>query len=187
MNETPRPEKKARKEPDTVLYTWVESPVARLLLRSDGEVLTGVDFDGGRSMPDILPSWRKDTGWFRPVERQLEAYFARRLRVFEVPLSFKGTAFQDEVWAVLLRIPYGETVSYGFVAREVGRPKGARAVGQAIGQNPISIIVPCHRVVGGQGALTGYGGGMERKVWLLGHEARALGRNPRWPEFRPAR
>ena len=109
--------------------------------------------------------------------RELDAYFAGRLRQFTVPLDLRGTAFQLRVWEVLYGIPYGETRSYGEVAQAVGKPKAARAVGQANGRNPISIIVPCHRVIGSDGGLTGYGGGLHRKKALLDLESAALRSN----------
>jgi methylated-DNA-[protein]-cysteine S-methyltransferase len=110
---------------------------------------------------------------FGAVRQQLTAYFAGRLRKFEVALAVEGSAFQKQVWRALLDIPFGETESYGQLARRIGNEKASRAVGLANGRNPISIIVPCHRVIGADGSLTGYGGGMERKKWLLEHEKRS--------------
>lgn len=98
---------------------------------------------------------------------QLEAYFAKQRRTFDLPLDLRGTPFQRAVWEALLRIPFGESRTYGGIAQELGRPRSARAVGQAVGANPVSVIVPCHRVLGQNGSLTGYGGGLERKVALL--------------------
>ena len=111
------------------------------------------------------------------LAQELNAYFAGRLRQFTVPLDLRGTAFQLRVWEVLYGIPYGETRSYGEVAQAVGKPKAARAVGQANGRNPVSIIVPCHRVIGSHGGLTGYGGGLQRKKALLDLESAALASN----------
>src|ERR1700690_2867719 len=108
--------------------------------------------------------------------RQLAEYFAGARRVFDLPLALHGTPFQQRVWRALTEIPYGETWSYGQLAKRIGNPKASRAVGLANGSNPISILVPCHRVIGADGSLTGYGGGMERKQWLLRHEGFA-GRN----------
>jgi methylated-DNA-[protein]-cysteine S-methyltransferase len=105
------------------------------------------------------------------TREQLDRYFAGELTVFDLPLDPAGTPFQRQVWDELLRIPIGETISYGELARRVGRPGSARAVGAANGQNPISIVIPCHRVIGSDGKLTGYGGGLPRKAWLLDHEA----------------
>jgi methylated-DNA-[protein]-cysteine S-methyltransferase len=110
--------------------------------------------------------------------RQLEAYFAGRLTRFELPLALSGTPLQERVWRALLTIPYGETVAYSDVARDVSAERAVRAVGGAIGKNPVGIVVPCHRVVGKSGAITGYAGGVANKVWLLAHEARARGEGP---------
>ena len=108
-----------------------------------------------------------DARAFDEVRRQLDAYFLGRRRKFDVPMRGAGTAFQEEVWAALCEIPYGETWSYGQLAARIGRPAGSRAVGAANGQNPLSILVPCHRVIGADGKLTGYGGGLPAKQWLL--------------------
>lgn len=110
--------------------------------------------------------------------RQLEAYFAGRLTRFDLPLGLTGTALQERVWRALLTIPYGETVAYSDVARDVAAERAVRAVGGAIGKNPVGIVVPCHRVVGKSGAITGYAGGVANKVWLLAHEARTRGEGP---------
>lgn len=117
-----------------------------------------------------------DAGCRDRVIAELDAYFAGELRQFSVPLDLRGTEFQREVWDILLQIPYGETWSYGQVARHIGRPLASRAVGRAVGTNPVSIIVPCHRVIGTGGGLVGYGGGLERKKALLELEARVAGR-----------
>jgi methylated-DNA-[protein]-cysteine S-methyltransferase len=117
----------------------------------------------------------RDDMSFRGVAEQLRAYFAGELRRFEIPLSMVGTDFQRSAWDELTRIPFGATISYAEQAVRMGRPGAARAVGAANGRNPIAIIVPCHRVIGANGTLTGYGGGLDRKEWLLGLEACALG------------
>lgn len=153
-----------------MLYTWMESPVAPLLLTGDGVALTGLHMAGGRGTPEVSADWRQDPAWFGPVLKELSAYFAGERPRFQTPLRLRGTAFQRTVWETLRQIPYGQTVSYGSLALTIGRPTGARAVGMAVGQNPVSIIVPCHRVIGKDGSLTGYGGGLERKAWLLRHE-----------------
>lgn len=127
------------------------------------------DHKGG---PAPKSAWRRDEGPFAAVCEQLTEYFAGRLREFEVRLAPEGTEFQKKVWQELGQIPFGTTISYGELARRIGQPAASRAVGAANGQNPISIIVPCHRVIGANGTLTGYGGGIERKKWLLEHEAR---------------
>ncbi len=115
---------------------------------------------------------RPDDGPFREARRQLEAYFEGELREFTLELAPEGTLFRQKVWRALLDIPYGATESYGALALRIGLPQAARAVGLANGRNPISIVVPCHRVIGKSGALVGYGGGLERKQWLLAHEQR---------------
>jgi methylated-DNA-[protein]-cysteine S-methyltransferase len=161
--------------PET-LYTVIPSPIGDLLLTSDGERLTRLymrPVDG--SDWRIEPGWRHDAAALADVSGQLDAYFAGDLRSFDVPLAPAGTSFQQAVWKLLLAIPFGETASYGELARELGKPNGSRAVGVANGSNPISIIVPCHRVIGSTGSLTGYGGGLPRKAWLLAHERAAVG------------
>jgi len=147
----------------------VSSPIGRLLLASDGHALTGLwmldaDKHSARVEKGLTPS--PET--FTEVAAQLEEYFAGDRKEFTVPLAPSGTAFQLAVWTQLTRIPYGSTISYGDIARALGkRPVAARAVGLANGANPISIIVPCHRVIGSDGSLTGYGGGLDRKELLL--------------------
>ena len=116
--------------------------------------------------------WIESAATLAQAREQLEAYFAGELRAFTLPLRARGTPFQQQVWQALTRIPYGETTSYGAIAAQIGMPGSARAVGAANGQNPIAIVVPCHRVIGANGSLVGYGGGLERKTWLLSHEAR---------------
>jgi methylated-DNA-[protein]-cysteine S-methyltransferase len=151
-----------------LLYTRADSPVGELLLVGDGRSLHGLHFAAGTSPP---PGATADRDPFAPVLAQLGEYFAGERTAFELELSMRGREFQRAVWAVLLDIPYGETTSYGEIARRVGRPGKARAVGRANGSNPIAVIVPCHRVIGADGKLTGYGGGMERKGLLLDLEA----------------
>jgi methylated-DNA-[protein]-cysteine S-methyltransferase len=154
-------------------YTWEQSPVGRLLIAGDRSALRFVLFAEGRSEVQPKPDWREDDGRLAEAVRQLREYFAGGLTHFDVPLAMHGTPFQQRVWKELQGIPYGQTVSYGELALRVGCPNGSRAVGLANGANPISIIVPCHRVVGSDGALVGYGGGLRNKEWLLAHE-RAL-------------
>jgi methylated-DNA-[protein]-cysteine S-methyltransferase len=148
----------------------VGSPIGRLLLLGDGHALTGLwMLDAGRHpAPGAADPGPGSPEAFRQVAAQLEAYFAGDLKEFTVPLAPSGTPFQLAVWTELTKIPYGSTVSYGDIARALGkRPVAARAVGLANGANPISVIVPCHRVIGSDGSLTGYGGGLERKELLL--------------------
>jgi methylated-DNA-[protein]-cysteine S-methyltransferase len=125
------------------------------------------DHKGG---PALEPAWRRDEGPFDTVCEQLTEYFGGGLQEFDLLLAPAGTEFQKKVWQELCQIPFGASISYGELARRIGQPAASRAVGRANGQNPISIIVPCHRVIGANGTLTGYGGGIERKKWLLEHE-----------------
>jgi methylated-DNA-[protein]-cysteine S-methyltransferase len=154
------------------LYTYIDSPIGRLLLRSDGTALTGLYMDSSAHPPRGMDTWVEDRN-AQPLPdavRQLDEYFAGRRREFDLPWRLDGTEFQQRVWKTLLEIRYGETWSYGELARRLGNPNASRAVGLANGRNPISIMVPCHRVIGADGSLTGYGGGLERKRWLLAHE-----------------
>ena len=142
-----------------------ESPVGPLTLMSNGKALTHCEFENPRYPYDAAP--RGEDPIIAKARRQLDAYFSGRLRTFDLPLAPQGTEFQQRVWAVLLKIPYGATRSYGQQAVAIGAPKAVRAVGLANGRNPIAIIIPCHRVLGANGSLTGYGGGMARKQLLL--------------------
>jgi methylated-DNA-[protein]-cysteine S-methyltransferase len=151
----------------TILYTTVDSPIGELLLLSDGDALTGLYMQEGRKPRKIADDWVASTAPFADVRTQLAEYFAGNRTTFDVRLAPEGAPFEREVWHALEEIPYGETVSYGEIARRVGQPTAARAVGLANGRNPISVIVPCHRVIGADGSLTGYGGGLERKRLLL--------------------
>jgi methylated-DNA-[protein]-cysteine S-methyltransferase len=150
-----------------------ESPVGPLTLVSDGAALAGVYFESQRH--GRPPAGPKGTDKIIDMARkQLDSYFAGKRKAFDVPLRPVGTAFQTRVWNALLRIPYGETASYGAIANAIGSPKAVRAVGAANGRNPIPIIIPCHRVIGANGSLTGFGGGMARKEMLLDLERGAL-------------
>lgn len=146
-------------------FVVVQSPVGDLTLTEENGALTGLYF-GRRS----LEGEEGLTALLERAFQQLEEYFAGKRKQFDLPLSLRGTEFQRQVWAALRDIPYGETRSYGQIAQAVGRPKAVRAVGMANHRNPISIIVPCHRVVGADGSLTGYGGGLENKKFLLALE-----------------
>lgn len=148
------------------LWDVVESPVGDLVLSGDGEHLTGLAFRNG-ALPAGLPTPEP----FAEVREQLSAYFDGERKEFDVPLRLEGPPFSQAVWTKLREVGFGETVSYGWLAASVGAPKAVRAVGAANGRNPVAIIVPCHRVVGSDGKLTGYGGGLERKAWLLDLEA----------------
>ncbi|ROH85968.1 methylated-DNA--[protein]-cysteine S-methyltransferase [Stagnimonas aquatica] len=155
------------------IYTTINSPVGDLTLSAVAGRLTGLLFEDNRYPPD-REGWRRDDAdsALRAACAQLEEYFAGRRKGFQLPMNSKGTEFQQKVWAALLEIPFGETRSYGEQARLIGDHKAVRAVGLANGRNPIPIIVPCHRVIGADGSMTGFGGGIERKKWLLAHEAR---------------
>jgi len=147
---------------------WIwPSPVGKLLLLDDGQGLCGLQFQDGAHPLEIEKNWKKQRSPFVRVMQQLEEYFAGRLQKFTIPLSLHGTAFQLSVWKALQAIPYGETVSYGTISKKIGNPKASRAVGAANGNNPVSIIVPCHRVIGSTGKLVGYGGGLTIKTALL--------------------
>ncbi len=167
-----------------IYYTQVDSPIGPLLLTADGTALTGLHMSPLRPGPatgDVARDWgltgatgtwvaQADAAPLREAAAQLAAYFTGRLTAFDVPLALHGTEFQRRVWTALQAIPYGTTISYGDLARWVGNPQGSRAVGLANGRNPIAIIVPCHRVIGTNGKLTGYGGGLPRKAALLDFE-----------------
>lgn len=155
-------------------YTYLNSPVGNLLLAGDGEVLELISFPAGSRTRKPLPGWRRDASPFKEAARQLNAYFAGELTAFDLPLRFNGTDFQRSVWRALMDIPFGETVTYAELARSVGRPTASRAVGAANGANPLPIVAPCHRVIGANGALTGFGGGIATKEILLRHEGVAV-------------
>jgi methylated-DNA-[protein]-cysteine S-methyltransferase len=155
-------------------YTTMKSPIGPLLLVGDRGGLRFVHFATGRRPKSPDPDWIQDQLPFQEAIRQLEAYFAGKLQDFDLPLVLDGTEFQLLVWRNLRKIPYGETVSYGQLARRIGSPDAARAVGLANGSNPIPIIIPCHRVIGSNGDLTGFGGGLPVKKKLLALESRQL-------------
>jgi methylated-DNA-[protein]-cysteine S-methyltransferase len=159
----------------TLVYTCVDSPIGELLLVGDGSTLHGLVMQDGKHPVDIDPSWERDDDAFADARRQLGEYFAGERRAFDLPVHLEGTEFQVRVWEALREIPYGTTISYGELARRVGRPAGARAVGAANGRNPVAVVVPCHRVIGADGSLTGFGGGVERKQLLLGLESEQAG------------
>jgi methylated-DNA-[protein]-cysteine S-methyltransferase len=151
-------------------YSEIDSPVGTLLLRGDGAALTGTYMQKQRYRPPLPDHYVRDDAKFRTTREQLTAYFAGKLQKFDLPLAPQGTPFQQMVWQALLDIPFGATESYGQLAKRINHDGAARAVGLANGHNPIGIIIPCHRVIGANGSLTGYGGGIERKQWLLNHE-----------------
>jgi methylated-DNA-[protein]-cysteine S-methyltransferase len=152
-------------------FSYFESPIGRLLLTSDGTALTGLYMEPSRKA-QCTDGWIEDVtvAPLSATVRQLTEYFEGTRREFDLPLRLQGTVFQQRVWRQLTEIPYGQTWSYGQLAQRIDKPSASRAVGLANGRNPISILVPCHRVIGADGSLTGYGGGIERKRWLLVHE-----------------
>ncbi|MFH8366820.1 methylated-DNA--[protein]-cysteine S-methyltransferase [Streptomyces sp. NPDC018031] len=155
----------------TRVHTLVDSPYGPLTLVATDGVLSGLYMVGQRHRPAEETFGSPDDTPFTEVTRQLDAYFTGGLTEFDLPLRMAGTPFQLRVWEQLRRIPYGETISYGTLADRLGQPSASRAVGLANGKNPIGIIVPCHRVVGASGSLTGYGGGLDRKRRLLDFES----------------
>jgi methylated-DNA-[protein]-cysteine S-methyltransferase len=157
-------------------YSQISSPIGDLLLVSNGAALTGVYMQCHQRGPEFGDEWRRDDALLGSAREQLRAYFDGELREFDLSLAARGTEFQRRAWDELCRIPFGTTISYAELARRLGQPTATRAVGAANGRNPISIIVPCHRVIGANGTLTGYGGGLDRKEWLLRHEAGVLAR-----------
>jgi methylated-DNA-[protein]-cysteine S-methyltransferase len=156
------------------VYKSIASPYGKLKLVASDKGLAAVLWENDDPRRVRLGALKpgSDNRFLNEAEKQLKAYFAGRLKKFTVPLDFKGTDFQKSVWAALLTIPFGETRSYGEIARQIGRPEASRAVGAANGRNPISIITPCHRVLGSNGRLTGFAGGLEAKDHLLRHEGR---------------
>src|SRR5215471_18501441 len=157
-----------------LFYTWYESPVGPLLLAGSRTGLNYISFSRGRHAVAVDPEWTEGHPLFDNVIQQLREYFDGERKTFSLTLFPEGTDFQKAVWSELRRIPYGETISYKELAERIGRPKAVRAVGAANGANPIPIIVPCHRVIGNDGSLTGFGGGLPLKKRLLELESRQL-------------
>ena len=151
---------------DTTYYTFVDSPVGSLLLTGKTYLET-LDFPAGKTRKDPKADWVHDPTRFKEASDQLKAYFKGELKTFDLDLDLKGTEFQKKVWQALTAIPYGKTTSYGELARQIGNPKASRAVGMANGKNPVAVIIPCHRVIGKNGKLTGFGGGLDTKAYLL--------------------
>lgn len=160
-------------------YSTIASPIGDLLFTWEGQSLSGVYMESHKGGPTPTEHWHRDDTGMAPMREQLTEYFAGVRQAFDLPLHFRGTEFQRRVWDALLAIPFGTTTTYTEIAQKVGAEKAVRAVGAAVGRNPISIIVPCHRVLGANGSLTGFAGGLDRKHWLLGHE--------RGPESAPSR
>ena len=153
-------------------YKYIESPIGNLLLAGDGPGLKLIGFPGGKGKVIPGPDWNEALSCFPEAEKQLGEYFSGQRRVFELELEPKGTPFQVAVLDALVQIPYGDTRSYRDIAISIGRPKAVRAVGAANGRNPLPIVIPCHRVIGTNGSLTGFGGGLEAKSFLLELEAK---------------
>jgi methylated-DNA-[protein]-cysteine S-methyltransferase len=155
----------------TSYYDITPSPIGRLLLTATDSGLSGVFMEDHEGGPQPRPDWVHDAARLEVARRQLNEYFEGKRQEFDITLDLRGTPFQLEVWNALRGIPFGATASYRDLATDIRRPNAVRAVGAANGRNPVAIIVPCHRVIGADGSLTGYGGGLPRKQFLLNHEA----------------
>jgi methylated-DNA-[protein]-cysteine S-methyltransferase len=153
-----------------MFFYTMDSPMGRLLLAGNEDGLRLIRFPNRVRTGEPKANWRKDPEPLRETMSQLDAYFDGRRRSFDLKLALEGTPFQMSVWRALKEIPYGETLSYGELAEKIGRPGAARAVGGAVGKNPLPIVLPCHRVIGSNGSLTGFGGGLDRKKALLSLE-----------------
>jgi methylated-DNA-[protein]-cysteine S-methyltransferase len=156
-------------------YSYIDCPLGRMLVQGDGQFVTGLFMPQHKGWQSPGATWQQSDAPFTAVREQLAEYFAGERQQFDVPIKLVGTPFQQRVWQELERIPFGTTITYAQLAQRVGKPTASRAVGNANGRNPVSIIVPCHRVIGADGSLTGYAGGLDRKRWLLDHEARVSG------------
>ncbi len=154
-----------------ITYSEIDSPIGPLLLYGTSRGLSGVEMTKQRHFEGKQSHWKRDDTRWRDAAKQLREYFQGKRQDFDVPLDLAGTDFQRKVWSALQKIPYGRTASYADIARRIRNPKAMRAVGLANGRNPVAIIVPCHRVIGADGSLTGYGGGLERKRTLLDLES----------------
>ena len=160
-------------------YIYHKTPIGNIFIAGDGKVIKQMSFPEGSKQRRPQPDWQQTKQPFKRAIKQLDHYFQGKLKTFDLPLDPDGTEFQRQVWKALLDIPYGETTSYGELAQTIDRPKAARAVGAANGANPIPIVIPCHRVIGSTGALTGFGGGLPTKQWLLAHEQSHLPKSKR--------
>lgn len=158
--------------PTTIIYDWIATPLGKALMATSDAGLAGFWFHDQKHLPTGLDAWKRDahSRLLRQTKEQISAYFVGELAQFTVPTAPQGTLFQQRVWAELVNIPFGETRTYGGLALALGDANLARAVGAATGRNPISVVIPCHRLVGASGALTGYAGGLERKKQLLALE-----------------
>lgn len=160
----------------SIYWMRAPTPLGEMILAANPEGLIGAWFEGQAHFAGIQPDWQHDAqhALLLAAAAQLAEWFAGQRQVFELPLAPQGTAFQHAVWAQLRQIGFGHTASYGELAASLGKPAAARAVGAATGRNPLTIIVPCHRLLAGNGALTGFAGGIPRKQWLLAHEQQGL-------------
>jgi methylated-DNA-[protein]-cysteine S-methyltransferase len=152
------------------VYSIIDSPLGKVTIQANNDGLLGVWFETQTTQPNSLGSLTSNHPLLTKAEHALEKYFAGTATTFDIPIVAKGTEFQKKVWQALTTIPFGQTWSYQQLANAIDNPKAVRAVGLANGRNPVSILVPCHRVIGKNGKLTGYAGGVERKAWLLKHE-----------------
>lgn len=167
-----------------MIYCYeMSSPIGPLLLAGDGTRIKMIHFGSGPHPRRPERDWVADSRPFRALIAQLEEYFEGHRQTFDLPLAPEGTEFQQSVWQALTRIPYGETTSYGELARRIGKPQASRAVGLANGANPLPIVVPCHRVIGADGSLTGFGGGLDIKRKLLALERATIGERPTEPQM----
>jgi methylated-DNA-[protein]-cysteine S-methyltransferase len=155
-----------------IYYHWFNSPIGEILLTANDRALTHLALKDQKYFPQQTSEWqaKSDLAVIQQAIAQLDEYFQHQRQTFDLPLEPQGTDFQRQVWQQLCQIPFGQTWSYGELAQAIGQPNASRAVGAANGRNPISIIVPCHRVIASNGKLTGYAGGVDRKQWLLKHE-----------------
>ena len=160
-----------------IRYARFKTPLGTVLAIAAGGVITGLHFEGAKHAPAVAPEWREDP-YASPLQecaQQLSDYFAGKRQCFDLPVAPQGTPFQQRVWREIAQVPFGATITYAELASRAGSPGSARAAGAATGRNPLAIVVPCHRIVGTGGALTGYAGGLERKRSLLAHEGTGIG------------
>lgn len=169
-----KPLKKRTSALSATFYSYFDSPIGRIFVQGDGRFLTGLFMPNHKGWGGPDATWCHSDQPFAEVREQLTEYFTGQRQSFDLPLKPEGTQFQRRVWQELVQIPFGTTISYAQLAERVGNSSASRAVGSANGRNPISIVVPCHRVIGASGQLTGYGGGLERKQWLIDWEGQVL-------------
>jgi methylated-DNA-[protein]-cysteine S-methyltransferase len=156
----------------TTYYTHLTSPIGTLFVQGDGQFITGLYLPQHKGFAGPDPTWQPSAASFVALRNQLSEYFAGHRQHFDIPLKLAGTRFQNRVWQELARIPFGATITYAELARRIGQPTASRAVGHANAKNPLSILIPCHRVIATSGQLRGYAGGLPQKHWLLDHECR---------------